>query len=129
MDGVLRKPVLLADLLRVTQMWLSEHFSSVSFAESATSAIATGAGSPTFWEATEKDLELLNIAANENDIGQIKRIAHRIYGAAMVVREDRIARASRATFDLADSSHVERGRIDESVRRLTELARTGRKKR
>ena len=122
MDGILRKPVLLADLKRIMDMWLSDSIELVTLPEDTVSSLSAAEGSSTFWDATDRDIAALVAAVTEGDVERTRRIAHRAYGAAMVAGETYLAQVLRSVLDLAEGLHTDKGRIDELIAQLSAVS-------
>ncbi|MCP1172765.1 ATP-binding protein [Ralstonia chuxiongensis] len=91
MDGVLCKPLRLAALRELIELWCA-HGDSAPNAESMEHDMAPSADVLAIYRQTMKtDLEMLSQGIAHRDIEQARRAAHRISGAAAVV-EDRQTR-------------------------------------
>ncbi|HWV06888.1 ATP-binding protein [Ralstonia sp.] len=91
MDGVLGKPLRLAALRELIELWCA-HGDSAPNAESMEHDVAPSADVLAIYRQTMKtDLEMLSQGIAHRDIEQARRAAHRISGAAAVV-EDRQTR-------------------------------------
>lgn len=85
MDGVLGKPLRLAALRELIELWCGHGDSGASAAPEAHGLARTVDVHVVYRQAMKTDLEMLNEGIVHRNIEQARRAAHRISGAAAVV--------------------------------------------
>ncbi|KVO04092.1 hypothetical protein WJ69_26205 [Burkholderia ubonensis] len=120
MDGVLQKPVSLPDLERLLALWLPANDIARPPTPGDASLFRDG---DIFQETLLDDLTRLTALRRAVDIKGMRRLAHRIYGAAAVAKRQDIAETCRAMLnELGQSGDTNEEAIDRLLVELTQLS-------
>jgi signal transduction histidine kinase/DNA-binding response OmpR family regulator len=118
MDGMLQKPVSLADLSHLLTLWLPSQGDAMPDPGNDRALVLSI--DDIFWRTLREDTERLITMRRAADIKGMRRIAHRMFGAAAIANKHEVAYLCRRFIEeLQDENAEPREALEDLLRELT----------